>query len=184
MLAAEEIDWVCKAQAADREAFSLLVDRYWERLARWFYGITARRDMAEDLTQETFLRAWVALPRLQTVAAFRVWLFRIAHHCFLSQLRRSGREACTDLEITLPISEPAPLAALIDAEGQQMLVDALGRLAVTFRVAYLLWTQEEMPYSKMAEVLVITETTARWRVYKARQFLAKELQGYLDLATC
>jgi RNA polymerase sigma factor (sigma-70 family) len=183
MLSTEEVQWVCKAQAADRDAFSLLVDRYWLRLARWFYSVTARRDVAEDLTQETFLRAWIALPHLQTAGAFRVWLFRIAHNCVLTHIRQTRHEEIGVLPRSMLAPQPSPLASMIDTEGQQLLLAALARLSVNFRLTYQLWTQEELPYSKIAQILSITEATARWRVCKARQFLARELQEFLSFTT-
>jgi RNA polymerase sigma-70 factor (ECF subfamily) len=181
MLQRDEVEWVQKAQAGDRDAFSLLVDRYWERLCRWLFAMTAKRDLAEDLTQEAFLRAWSALGQLHGSACFRVWLFRIGRNCLLTRVRRTHGKDETTLPTDLPGMEPTPLDTLLESESQQLLMQALARLPVGYRMAYLLWTQEELPYSTIAQILAVTEETARWRVCKARQFLFKELRVFLDV---
>jgi RNA polymerase sigma-70 factor (ECF subfamily) len=76
--------------------------------------------------------------------------------------------------------EADPLTELLEHEAQQMLQAALARLPTTYRAAYLLWTHEDMPYHNIAQVLGISEETARWRVCKARQMLAKQLRSYLN----
>jgi RNA polymerase sigma-70 factor (ECF subfamily) len=181
MLQPEEVSWVQQAQTGDRDAFSRLVDRYWERLCRWLFALTGRRDVAEDITQEAFLRAWSALPRLQGTASFRVWLFRIGRNCLLTRVRGLRGKNVASLPADLSGASDNPLENILEREGQQLLMNALARLPVGYRMAYLLWTQEELPYSKIAEVLAVTEETARWRVCKARQFLFKELKMYLDV---
>ena len=177
----DEVQWVIRAQAGDREAFSLLVDHYWERLCRWLFVLTSAKEIAEDVTQETFLRAWSALPRLQSTLSFRIWLFRIGRNCLLAKVRGLRKRTAGPLPPDLPGSLVSPLDEMVDDEAQQMLRDALARIPVGYRMAYLLWTQEDLPYSTISQVLGVTEETARWRVCKARQFLLRELKVYLDL---
>jgi RNA polymerase sigma-70 factor (ECF subfamily) len=176
----DEAEWVRKAQTGDQAAFALLVDRYWERLRRWLYGLTGRVHASEDLTQEAFTKAWASLPRLQAEETFRVWLFRIARNCLLDSKRGPRGTDAKPLPENLGGKEPEPLGELIDQEAQKMLVEALGKLGTQYQAAYLLWTHEDMPYHQIARVLSITEETARWRVCKARQSLARQLRAYLD----
>jgi RNA polymerase sigma-70 factor, ECF subfamily len=177
----DEVEWVCRARAGDREAFAVLVDRYWDRLRRWLFGLTGHAQLAEDLTQEAFVRAWSALPQLHAEATFRVWLFRIARNCLLDARRGPRGTAPRPLPGDLHGKEPGPLRELLEREGQEMLQAALARLPDPYRAAYLLWAQEGLPYCQLAEVLQTTEETARWRVCKARQFLLHQLQAYLDM---
>jgi RNA polymerase sigma-70 factor (ECF subfamily) len=177
--APEEAEWVRKAQNGDRTAFALLVDRYWDALRRWVLGMTGREHLAEDVTQEAFFRAWVGLADMRAEVAFRVWLFRIAHNYLLND-KRGPRGKVAEL-ITEPASvEPGPLQALLARECEHSLNQAIARLAPGYRAAYLLWTQERLPYAEIAEVLATSEATARWRVCKARRFLLKEMKDYLD----
>ena len=72
-----EPEWILAAQAGDRQAFARLVDAYWDRLFRWLFHLTRDRHRAEDLTQETFLKALAALDSFRAGSNFRAWLFRI-----------------------------------------------------------------------------------------------------------
>ena len=66
----EEPQLVLLAQAGDRQAFATLAERYWRRVFRWLYGLTHHTHLAEDLTQEAFLKAWRALGSFQPGPAF------------------------------------------------------------------------------------------------------------------
>jgi len=178
----DESDWVRQAAQGDREAFARLVDRYWERVRRWLYGLTGKAQLAEDVSQEAFLKAWTSLPTLKHADTFRVWLFRIARHCWLDARRRSH----SDLKLPMPIDVPAtgsgPLNELISDETLEQLQLALAELPSKYRAAYLLWTHEELPYAEIAEILGVNEETARWRVCKARQGLVETMTPYLSVS--
>ncbi|MGL6097029.1 MAG: RNA polymerase sigma factor, partial [Fimbriiglobus sp.] len=75
----EEPEWIAAAQRGDRAAFARLVDAYWDRLYRWLYQMTRDRHRAEDLVQETFLKALAGLGSFRPGTNFRAWLFRIGH---------------------------------------------------------------------------------------------------------
>ncbi len=177
---ADEADWVRQARGGDRAAFTALVDRYWERLRRWLYGLCGKEHLAEDLTQEAFVRAWASLSKLETAETFRVWLFRIARNCLLDNRRGPRGVNPRLLPPDLAGMEADPLDELLENEVRQLVQAALTKLPTPYRAAYLLWTHEEMPYHQIALVLAVSEETARWRVCKARQFLAKKLQAYLN----
>src|SRR6476659_6638538 len=85
--AGDEADLIRAAQAGDRPAFAALIERYWDRLYRWICRLTRDATTAEDLTQETFLKAFAAVERFQAGSNFRAWLFRIGHNNFVN-LRR------------------------------------------------------------------------------------------------
>lgn len=176
---AEESGWVCKARTGDQTAFAALVDRYWERLRRWLFHLTANVHTAEDITQEAFYRAWCGLPEFEDDGAFRVWLFRIAQHVVTDQ-HRGPRGVRPRPLSDVPSSESGPLEGLLEREANQNLRHAVAKLPAKYRSAYLLWTQEDLSYQQIAHILAITEATARWRVCKARQYLLNKLQAYLD----
>ena len=177
---AEEQLWVQRAQAGDRQAFAVLVEYYWARVYRWLYGLTHNGHTAEELTQEAFLKAWTALPELQEVATFRPWLFCIARNSLISARRGPRGAPVHQLPEGARAHDPGPMEAVLAVEGKGLLEAALARMPVLFRGAFLLWTQEDLPYPDIARALAVTEETARWRVCKARQFLLKELESYLD----
>lgn len=179
MRSPNESNWVRQAAQGDQSAFARLVDEYWEKVRRWLFGLTGRQHLAEDVAQETFLKAWTALPTLREVETFRVWLFRIARHCWLDARRRSGAQRKVPLTADLQGKQAGPLTEIIGHEAQEKLQIALELLPSKFRAAYLLWTQEELPYSDIAAILGISEETARWRVCKARQSLVLTMTSYI-----
>jgi RNA polymerase sigma-70 factor (ECF subfamily) len=178
---ADERAVVARARAGDRAAFASLVETYWERVRRWLWGLTGCHATAEDLTQEVFLKAWSALPRLDADAAFRAWLFRIAQNCFLDSRRSRKQSRAGPLPPDLPGRTLSPFAAAAQEEDQQLVFRALAQLPSHYRAAYLLWVQEEVPYAEIAKILAISEENARWRVCKARQVLLKKLESHLDV---
>ena len=177
--APEETSWVEHAAQGDRDAFARLVDRYWDKVRRFLLGMSGKNHLAEEVAQEAFLKAWTALPTLREPATFRVWLFQIARRCWVDARRRSWAHLRVPMEGELEGKHDGPLMSILDDESQAQLQAALALLPTKFRAAYLLWTQEEMPYAEIASILGISEETARWRVCKARQDLVHTLTAYL-----
>jgi RNA polymerase sigma-70 factor, ECF subfamily len=176
----EEHDWVRRARTGDRAAFTALVDLYWPRIHRWLSGLLRRGGDAEDLTQDVFVKAWLALPQLHGDEHFRPWLFRIARNLAIDSRRGPRGLPPQPLPNGLAAQHAEPDRAALEEEADRLLQAALDALSPTNRAAYLLWTQEELPYGEIAQVLGVTEETARWRVCKARKSLATELAAYLD----
>ena len=130
-----ESDWVRQAAAGDRAAFARLVDRYWDAVRRWLFGLTGKEHAAEDIAQETFLKAWTALPNLRETGAFRVWLFQIARRCWVDAKRRSGAHLKLPLPADVADKQAGPLGELLEVETQQQLQLALASLPSQFRAA-------------------------------------------------
>jgi len=177
-LLAEETDLIAAAQAGDRPAFAVLVERYWTRLYRWLAHLTHDPHAAEDLTQETFLKAFGGLRTFRPDSNFRAWLFRIGHNNFVNQqrLRKGQRQP---LPADLPSEEEGPVEKSMNREALAHLARAVGRLPAEFRAAFLLRAEEGLSFRQVAAVLGITEETARWRVFKARQKLLQALNPEL-----
>jgi RNA polymerase sigma-70 factor (ECF subfamily) len=175
MAAPDEATLVRRAQTGDREAQAVLVERYWDRVHRWLYHLCRDAHQADDLTQETFLRALAHLKRFEPGTCLPAWLFRIGHNLMTSQLRKAHRG-----------DKPLPDDLLDHTEGPQdqaetreltrRLEGAIERLPVDFRGALLLRVQEGLSFREIADVLNLTEETARWRVFKARQKLLEVVQ--------
>jgi RNA polymerase sigma-70 factor (ECF subfamily) len=174
-LLTEETEWIASAQRGDRAAYAKLVDKYWDRLFRWLVNLARDRHKAEDLTQETFLKALAALDSFRPGSNFRAWLFRIGHNNFVN-LKRSERRT----KVPLPDDAAAPEqggpgGGAADREALETVAAAVAGLSEEFRNALILHVQEGMAYKEVAKVLNTTEETARWRVYKARQKLLNVL---------
>ena len=171
----QEEQQVRQAQAGDRQAFAGLVERYWGRVYRFLFALSRNVHQAEDLTQDVFLKAWHALPGFHSAQSFRAWLFQIARNGLIDS-RRGPRSAPTEqVTDTAAVKEPGPVTRVLLQEATTLLEQACDRLPAGFRVPLLLWTQEDLSYAEIAQVRGVTEETARWRVFKARQFLLKEI---------
>jgi RNA polymerase sigma-70 factor (ECF subfamily) len=179
VLLEEEHILVHSAQKGDRQAFAVLVERYWDRLYRWLYHLTHHRHAAEDLVQETFLKAFANLTQFRTGSNFQAWLFRIAYNSFVNQWRGSER-ARQAFPRRLPAPEEGPVEQVLGREALQLLARAVGRLPADYRAAFLLRVEEGLSFQEIAAVLAIKPETARWRVFKARQKLMAVLAPQLD----
>jgi RNA polymerase sigma-70 factor (ECF subfamily) len=164
-----EVDLVDRAQAGDREARAALVERYWDRLHRWLSQLTRDRHAAEDLTQEAFLRAFARMEHLRPRSNFAAWLFRIGHNSYANACRARSRRDPLPEDLADRAAGPPEEAA--SREALRDLASALGRLPPEFRAALLLRVEEGLSFRAIAHVLGLTEETARWRVFKARQKL-------------
>ncbi len=176
---AEEHEVIRAAQHGDRAACAALVESYWDRLFRWLFHLTHDRHAAEDLTQETFLKALAHLTSFKPGTNFRAWLFRIAHNSFLNQ-RRGADPARQPFPEQVPDPEEGPEERAQSRESLQMLGRAVGRLPTEYRAAFLLRVEEGLSFRQIADALGLTEETARWRVFKARQKLVQALAPQLD----
>src|SRR5262245_36465316 len=178
----DEADLVRAAQAGDRPAFAVLIERYWDRLYRWLCRLTRDPTAAEDITQETFLKAYAAVNRFEAGSNFRAWLFRIAHHHFVHQ-RRAVRHNRQPLVPEVAEEPRGPVGETLSREALRLIADAVAKLPSDFRGALTLRVEEGMSFRDIAGVMGITEETARWRVFKARQKLMAVLGPELLPAT-
>jgi len=175
----EEAEWIRAAQSGDRDGFNRLVERYWDRLYRWLYRMTRDRHTAEDLTQETFLKALGAVQSFRPGSNFRAWVFRIGHNNFVNQKRSERRT-----KHQLPEDAAAPDVGGVEIttenrEALEVIHQAVADLPDDFRSALLLRVEEGLSFREVAKILGTTEETARWRVFKARQKLMKVLSPEL-----
>jgi RNA polymerase sigma-70 factor (ECF subfamily) len=175
----EEHLLIHSAQQGDRQAFTVLVERYWDRLYRWLFHLTHHRHTAEDLAQETFLKAFANLARFRSGSNFHAWLFRIGYNAFVNQWRGEERARQAFLQHQPPQQE-SPVDQVLTRETMQLLARAVGRLPADYRAALLLRAEEGLSFHAIAEVLGIKEETARWRVFKARQKLMTLLAPQMD----
>ena len=175
----EESVNIQRAQAGQREAFTLLVNQYWDRLYRWLYHLTHHQHTAEDLAQEAFLKAYARLNTFRVGSNFQAWIFRIAYNAFLNQ-RRVANRSKQPLPEEVAANEPGPDEHALSRESMQLLARAVSRLPNEFRAALLLRIEEGLSFREIADVLETTEQTARWRVFKARQKLLTVLAPQLD----
>ncbi len=118
-----------RAKGGDRNAFGELVLRYYENVIRVVYRLCGDAQIAQDATQEAFIRAWVKLPGFQSRAPFRNWVYRIAVNTALDILRQKPEESIENSEGMQLMAEkgPDPEAAYIKKEQVEFLQGRSGR---------------------------------------------------------
>jgi RNA polymerase sigma-70 factor (ECF subfamily) len=178
LASAEEAALVRRAQAGDRAAQADVVERYWERIYRWLYRLTRDRHTAEDLAQESLLRAFARLDSFEPGTNLGAWLFRIAHNALANHYRANRRRKALPSELADRSASPDRLAG--DRERLHLMQSALDKLSPEFRAALLLRAEEGLSFHEIAQIVGTTEETARWRVFKARRRLMKLLEPEED----
>jgi RNA polymerase sigma-70 factor, ECF subfamily len=158
-----------KAQRGDERAFTLIVRTYETPVYNYVLRLVNDRVLAEDLTQEVFLRVFQGLPKFTLRSKFTTWLFQVTKNRVLDELRANERRP--RLVVAL---EDAPPLEVVDAPMERVeAVDAVWRsvreLNVDLKMALLLRDVVGLSYTEIADSLEITLSTVKWRIYKARE---------------
>lgn len=178
---ADETQLLQRARTGEREAFGQLVLLYWPRIFRWLYSCTGLSAVAEDLTQDVFLRAWANLSALESQANnLRAWLFRIAANLLVDWRRRRRAQQRLAKAHHPEHHSWEPPADVASREMCLRLWQAVDTLPLEYRMVLLLRVQEQLSFRQIGEMLGITEETARWRVFRARAMLLRRLGPLLD----
>ena len=158
-----------KAQKGDERAFSLIVRAYETPVFNYVLRIVGDRSLAEDLTQEVFLRVFQGLPGFSLRCKFTTWLFQVTKNRVLDELRAHERRP----RLTVALEDIPPLE-VVDAPVERIeAIDALWRaihdLNVDLKMALLLRDVVGLSYNEIADALEITLATVKWRIFKARE---------------
>ncbi|MGI8421085.1 MAG: RNA polymerase sigma factor [Gaiellaceae bacterium] len=158
-----------KAQRGDERAFSLIVRAYEAPVFNYVLRLVGDRSLAEDLTQEVFLRIYQGLPKFSLRSRFTTWMFQVTKNRVLDELRsleRRPRSACAleDLPPLESVDAPFERIETIDAVWR-----AVENLTVDLKMALLLRDVVGLSYTEIADSLEITLATVKWRIYKARE---------------
>ena len=156
-----ETDLVESACGGDREACAHLFAANWRIVYAWMLGFTRDRAEAEDLTQQTFLRAYPRMAQLRDAERFLPWLRKIARTVAFGRGRR--REVALRPE---PVGED-PTLALERREQAQLVIRALSRLTLEQRRLLLLVYTEDLPLARVAALNDMPVTTLRRRLAEA-----------------
>jgi RNA polymerase sigma-70 factor, ECF subfamily len=182
----DEQAFIRRAQKGDHDAFAALVDQH----QRYIYNLALRvlkdENEALDLTQETFVRAWTALPNFRGQSQFRTWLFRIATNlCYnrLPNLRRSLVELGDDVISELPetgITLNNPASGFESRELRSYLHNAIENLDENYRLLISLRYQNELSYEEIANMLNLPLGTVKTGLFRAKEQLRRALETYQE----
>jgi RNA polymerase sigma-70 factor (ECF subfamily) len=161
----------------NHEAFESLVKRYQKPLLN-FVTRFADRTIAEDITQEVFLRIYRAAPRFQAKAKVSTWIFQIAYNQALTEIGRRKRQR--NLNETLPENKGENVRGTLSGnteryEIEEEIMSVLGRLPDNQRAALLLRTNEGLSYREIGEILGISIQSVESLIFRARTSLKRYL---------
>ena len=175
--AVEDTDLIRQAARGNVESFNLLVSRWEKRVYNYLLRITANREDALDLTQDTFLKAYQNLRKLDDSGRFSPWLYRIAHNEAYSMFRKRKPE--TDVEEMEPESTENKItvggSSVFPIELSLAVTSALDRLSPDQREAVVLKIYQGFKFEEMSEILSCPVSTVKSRVYTALELLKVEL---------
>ncbi len=174
---AELVELILKG---DQEVFSMLVERYKDAVQNLAYRMLGNATEAEDITQETFVRAYTQLATYKSVHKFSTWLLSIASHLAIDQLRRR-RFLALPLE-DVPFLEwivdmgISPEQSALQGEQQDEIQSYLQRLPGKYRAVIILRYWYDFSYDEIATALKLTPPLVKARLHRARELLARYMQ--------
>jgi len=185
-------------QRGDPDAFRVLVDRHSRAIYRLAWRMTANPHEAEDIVQETFLRAYKQLHRFDGRAAFGTWVHRIAVNCSLDLIRSRKRRQETSLGASpdagpnekgddrllqsLPSSEPSPERSLQSTQIRELLAAAMQELSDMERCAFTLRHHDGLGIEEISRALGVQPNAAKHSIFRALKKLRHILEPALDSA--
>jgi RNA polymerase sigma-70 factor (ECF subfamily) len=181
-----EVDLVRGARHGDLQAYDELVKRYQQRIYATIYHMTSNHEDANDLAQESFIKAFQALKSFKGGSSFYTWLYRIAVNKtinFLKQRKNRTHMSLNDIDFNAEhdpnvmalISEQTPRRAAGLTELQEKLNAVLMKLSEPHRLVVVMHDVQGLSHEEIAEAMDCNVGTVRSRLFYARQ----QLQGYL-----
>jgi len=179
---------VRKAQAGDLGAYDDLIRRYQDRIYGLAYHLTSNHEEANDIAQETFIKAWRALSGFKGEASFYTWIYRIAYNHTLNHLKsrrmRTTHLSLNDMDLNAEnnpdlvalASDRTPFRDAKLTELSERLNVALQKLSEEHRAVVTLHDIQGLPHEEIAQIMGVNSGTVRSRLHYARQ----QMQGWLS----
>lgn len=174
----DEEQLVLRAAAGDERAYGRLVQTYQSRVFNFVRSMVRNDEVAEDITQESFVKAFFSLKRLQNPGSFKSWLFRIANNNTLDWLRRK-RFQLIDVDEQIHesyVDERNPERGAMEEERLLHVRKALDKLKPDQKAILVMCDLQGLSYAEIAEVLKVPFGTVQSRIFYAR----KKLKEHLD----
>ncbi|MGD0412930.1 MAG: sigma-70 family RNA polymerase sigma factor [Verrucomicrobiota bacterium] len=180
------------AKDGDMRAFEQLVEKYKQPVVSLMFRMLHDLSEAEDLAQMVFVRVHQSASRYEVSAKFSTWIFTIARHVCLNEIRRRSRHPVESIESSVPeTDEPAtrqfedhktftPPEAFLHHELEAKIQQALDQLPEKQRLAVLLCRQDDLSYEEIARVLGLSLSATKSLIHRARETLKLKLKPYLQ----
>jgi RNA polymerase sigma-70 factor (ECF subfamily) len=182
---------VLRAQRRDKRAFGLLVDKYQRKLARLLSRMIRDQAEIEDVVQESFIKAYRALPNFRGDSAFYTWLYRIGINTAKNYLVSMGRRPTVSTDIEIEDAEnfdsgdelrttETPESSMMTKQIAQTVNDTVEGLPEELKTAITLREIEGLSYEEIATIMGCPIGTVRSRIFRARETISLKLRPLLD----
>jgi RNA polymerase sigma-70 factor (ECF subfamily) len=182
-----DLELMTRVSRGDTDSFALLLQRHRSSVLNYFVRMVRDRGLAEDLTQEVFLRVYQARERYQPDARFTTWLYRIATNIALNAIRDRKSEKLADaperqdgdeggvLERT-PDERPTAEQQMMESDRQRLIREAIDGLPERQKAAVILHKYQEVDYRQIAGVLKVSESAVKSLLFRAYESLRVRLE--------
>ena len=171
---------VRKSQFGDKAAFELLVIRHQELVFSLAYKLTGNREMANDVAQEAFIRAWKAIEKFRGDSTFSTWIYRITVNTAWTLRKKAKKHNTLNIDDTYePIvidEKKDPELVAINSDLSSVLINALDKIPIEQRIIVELKNIEGRSHKEIADYLDISVTAAKVRLHRAHQKLRQILE--------
>ncbi|NLI98386.1 sigma-70 family RNA polymerase sigma factor [bacterium] len=174
----DEKKLLIEAKNGDFGAFSKLVERYQRKVYTVIYRFVRNHHEADDLAQETFIRAFKAIERFDVNYPFSPWIYRIAINLTLNHLKKKKLKIA-DVDLEFQSSGETPETTALKDETRKKVHKAIASLPLKLRQVLVLRVYEDWSYTRISEVLEIPVGTVMSRLSRAREMLKGELGALL-----
>jgi len=170
-----------KVLAGDVKAFEILVQKYQKRIYYLALRMTKNHDVADELAQESFVKAYLALPSFQKGRNFYTWLYRITVNLVLNYIKHASFTVSLDNPDRLAFLENIPespdqLSQLVNQEEMKRFQKAIDELPAQQKMVFVLRVYDDLSYEKISEIVGCSVGTVMSRLFRARNRLKNILK--------
>jgi len=173
----EASDLVALSQQGDQEAFHLLFRRYSKPVLSFIYNLIGNKALAEELTQETFVRAYQKLSKLQDISKFSSWLFGIAKNTVRENLKENTNNEYLELDQVNLTNQQTPDKDMFNQQLNQAIKLAILELSEDWRVVFTLKMLQQKSYEEIAEITGWSIGKIKTDLHRARLALRSKLES-------
>lgn len=184
---------ILQVQQGNNDCFDILVDRFKLRLFNYLFRMVGDRDEAEEITQETFVKAYIHADKYKTIAKFSTWLYTIGTNLVRNRIRSKkrapqflslwgrGRDA-DDEEKQIDLLDPgrSPDNQFNDKELGEIINQAIGKIPEKYRTSFVLREINQLSYEEIAAATGLKLGTVRSRINRARNYFRKLVEPLLE----
>lgn len=187
----DDAEVIASAKSGDEKAFRELVRRYQDTVYRFAFNVCRNQEKATETLQNTFINVYRKLDTFDGRSKFSTWLYSIVtNNCLMR--RRSDATRKHELSLDDPMIEAetssiaassesvSPMKALLGSELKEVFDRAILKLPVDYRIVFVMRDLEDMPASEVSKALGISVPAVKSRLFRARDFLHKELRPYVE----